>query len=116
MAIASGGNGRQAHRLLTMTDPDRYDFIDIGAGSAGCVLANRLSVDPDNKLFLLEAILAQDVMTMNPAALFTGCRHGRGQPPAPLRVCFSGARRSERAIMQGEYGEQVFRSVKKCIE
>ena len=46
---------RSMSTVPRIPDVETYDYVIVGAGSAGCVLTNRLSADGNNRVLLLEA-------------------------------------------------------------
>ncbi|MFT5202082.1 MAG: choline dehydrogenase [Candidatus Aldehydirespiratoraceae bacterium] len=59
-------------RDADLDNSDRYDYVVVGGGSAGCAIANRLSANPDHRVLVLEAGRRDwkfDVYIHMPAAL-----------------------------------------------
>ena len=57
-------------KIFLFLSAKEYDYIIVGAGTAGCIVANRLSEDPSVKVLLLEAGGSDSNIADIPQAVF----------------------------------------------
>ena len=85
-------------------DSNTFDYIIVGAGSAGCVVAARLSEDPDCRVLLLEGGGSDDHPDVKDPAKWPTLFYGAmdwGWKSAPLRSCFNRVDHVPRGKMLG---------------
>ena len=68
----------------------KYDFVIIGSGSAGCVLATRLTDDPNRSVLLLESGPDYPNFEVYPDDLKFGYNQAASAVDAPHNWAFSG--------------------------
>ena len=97
-----GSHRRLARSVATPKDLGEYDYVIVGGGSAGCVLANRLSADPSKTVVMLEAG-GSDMY------------HGERMVVEKLSDKSSGHRRSINALCSNENGQFAYAGDDKMI-
>lgn len=69
--VTPGRQPRRATRPVKCCASSEYDYVIVGGGTAGCLLANRLSADASKRVLVLEAGPVQQDKTVSVPAGIT---------------------------------------------